>query len=108
MAEQKTIKKVDKNDKVAVRKAITKAVAKADKVMNAPPTPEQQHSDMMSYLNSLRSNIILTYDSSKETAARAFDEVSNKLIQYVRYAQKSDEMVAELKKEIEKLKKAKK
>lgn len=108
MAEQKTIKKVDKNDKVAVKKAINKAVNAADKVMEAPLTPEQQNSDMMSYLNQLRSNIILTYDSSKETAARAFDEVSTKLIQYVRYAQKSDEMVAELKKEIEKFKKAKK
>ncbi len=108
MAEQKTIKKVDKNDKVAVKKAINKAVAEADKVMDTPPTPEQQNSDMMSYLNQLRSNIILTYDSSKETAARAFDEVSTKLIQYVRYAQKSDDMVAELKKEIEKLKKSKK
>jgi len=106
MAEQKTIKKANK-PKVDV-KAIKQAVAKADKAMEAPPTPEQQNSDMMSYLNSLRSNIILTYDSSKETAARAFDEVSTKLIQYVRYAQKSDDMIAELKKEIEKLKKSKK
>lgn len=103
MAEQKTIKKANKP------KIDVKQVTGARKVeQNAPPTPEQQNSDMMSYLNSLRSNIILTYDSSKETAARAFDEVSTKLIQYVRYAQKSDDMVAELKKEIEKLKKAKK
>ncbi len=102
MAEQKTTRKAGKP------KIDIKAINKTNKAMETPPTSEQQNSDMMSYLNSLRSNIILTYDSSKETAARAFDEVSTKLIQYVRYAQKSDDLVAELKKEIEKLKKAKK
>jgi len=103
MADQKTVKKADKP------KVDIKQIKGARKVeQDAPPTQEQQQSDMMSYLNQLRSNIILTYDSSKETAARAFDEVSTKLVQYVRYAQKSDEMIAELKKEIGELKKGKK
>ena len=106
MADQKTVKKADKKPKVDIKQI---KGARAGKVeQDAPLTPEQQQSDMMSYLNQLRSNIILTYDSSKETAARAFDEVSTKLVQYVRYAQKSDEMIAELKKEIEEFKKGKK
>ncbi len=99
MADQKTIKKAEK-PKVDIKKT--------GKEVMAPPTPEQQQSDMMSYLNNLRGGIILSYDGSKETASRAFDDVASKLVQYVRYAQKSDEMIAELKKENEKLKKGKK
>ncbi len=99
MADQKTIKKAEK-PKVDIKKT--------GKEIMTPPTPEQQQSDMMSYLNNLRGSIILSYDGSKETAAKAFDDIATKLVQYVRYAQKSDEMIAELKKENEKLKKGKK
>lgn len=102
MADQKVVKKENK-PKVDIKKS-----GNDIKVEQPPPTPEQQQSDMMSYLNNLRGNIILSYDSSKETAAKAFDDIATKLVQYVRYAQKSDEMIAELKKENEKLKKGKK
>lgn len=113
---QKTVKTTKKVGSAGVGVNIKKATndshnqksGKQVMAEQAPLTPEQQQSDMMSYLNSLRGNIILAYDGSKETASRAFDDVATKLIQYVRYAQKCDEMIAELKKENEKLKKGKK
>jgi len=105
---QKTVKKIGSAGVGANVKKQVNTQAKSGKEVMAPPTPEQQQSDMMSYLNNLRGGIILSYDGSKETASRAFDDVSTKLIQYVRYAQKCDEMIAELKKENEKFKKGKK
>ena len=112
---QKTTKKVGSAGVgVNIKKGTTdahKISQKSGKQVMAeqtPPTPEQQQSDMMSYLNTLRGGIILTYDGSKETSTKAFDDIATKLVQYVRYAQKCDEMIAELKKENEKLKKGKK
>ncbi len=111
MADQKSVKKTVKKvvgstgigAKVDIKKSGKEVMAELE-----APTPEQQQSDMMSYLNTLRGNIILSYDGSKETASKAFDDVATKLVQYVRYAQKCDEMIAELKKENEKFKKGKK
>ncbi len=106
---KKTIKKVGSTGigaKVDIKKSGKEVMAEL--ATQEAPTPEQQQSDMMSYLNTLRGNIILSYDGSKETASKAFDDVATKLVQYVRYAQKCDEMIAELKKENEKFKKGKK
>ena len=76
---QKTTKKIGSAGIGAnIKKVNTQA--KSGKEVMAPPTPEQQQSDMMSYLNNLRGSIILAYDGSKETASRAFDDVSTKLI----------------------------
>ncbi len=46
--------------------------------------PEKQQISLQEYVGSLRNQIVLSYDSSKEVALRSFDDITRKYIELLR------------------------
>ncbi len=46
--------------------------------------PEGKQVSLQEYVGSLRNNIVLSYDNSKEVALRAFDDMTRKYIELLR------------------------